>query len=45
VTPHTVEEETRLMRDIMQNTKDESPECSRIMQEFNWVMDFLKTNL
>jgi hypothetical protein len=45
VTRHAVEEEARLMRVIMQKAKDESPESIRIMQEHNWVMNFLKTNL
>lgn len=42
VTRHAVEEEARLMRVIMQKAKDESPESIRIMQEHNWVMNFLK---
>jgi hypothetical protein len=45
VTHHAVEEEARLMRVIMQKAKDESPESIRIMQEHNWVMNFLETNL
>jgi hypothetical protein len=40
VTRHAVEEEARLMRVIMQKSKDESPESILIMQEHNWVMDF-----
>src|SRR5919198_5008985 len=45
VTHHAVEEEARLMRVIMQNAKDESPESVRIMQEHNWVMNFFKNKL
>jgi hemerythrin-like domain-containing protein len=45
VTHHAVEEEARLMRVIMQKTKDESPESIRIMQEHNWVMNFFKNKL
>jgi len=45
VTHHAVEEESRLMRVIMQKTKNESAESIRIMQEHNWVINFLKTNL
>ena len=43
VTHHAVEEESRLMRVIMQKTKNESAESIRIMQEHNWVINFLKT--
>jgi hypothetical protein len=45
VTHHAVEEESRLMQVIMQKTKDESAESIRIMQEHNWLLIFLKTNL
>ena len=45
VTHHAVEEEARLMRVIMQKAKDESPKSIRILQEHNWVMNFLETNL
>ena len=45
VTHHAVEEESRLMRVIMQKTKDESAESIRIMQEHNWVIDFFKNKL
>jgi hypothetical protein len=38
---HAVEEEARLMRVIMHNAKDESSETIKIMQEHNWVMNFL----
>ena len=42
---HAVEEEARLMRVIMQKAKTESTESVKIMQEHNWVMDFLKKRL
>jgi iron-sulfur cluster repair protein YtfE (RIC family) len=42
---HTVEEEARLVRVIMQKAKDESPESIRIMQEHNWVANFFKNKL
>jgi hemerythrin-like domain-containing protein len=42
---HAVEEEARLMRVIMHNAKDESSECIQIMQEHNWVMNFLKNRV
>jgi hemerythrin len=45
VTHHAVEEESRLMRVIMQKTKDESAESIKIMQEHNWVMNFFKNKL
>jgi hemerythrin-like domain-containing protein len=45
VTHHAVEEESRLMRVIMQKTKDESAESIRIMQEHNWVINFFKNKL
>jgi hemerythrin-like domain-containing protein len=45
VTRHAVEEEARLMRVIMQKARDESPECIRIMQEHNWLVDFFKNKL
>ena len=38
---HAVEEEARLMRVIMHNARDESSESIRIMQEHNWVLNFL----
>ena len=41
---HAVEEEARLMRVIMQNAKEESSDSIKIMQEHNWVVDFLSTN-
>ena len=42
---HAVEEEARLMRVIMQKAKEESPDSIKIMQEHNWVVDFLKHKL
>lgn len=45
ITRHAVEEEARLMRVIMHNAKDESAESIKIMQEHNWVMNFLKNRV
>jgi hypothetical protein len=42
---HAVEEEARLMRVIMQKAKKESAESVKIMQEHNWIMNFLKNKL
>lgn len=42
---HAVEEEARIMRVIMQNAKEESSQSIKIMQEHNWVVDFLKHKL
>lgn len=42
---HAVEEEARLMRVIMHNSKDQSSESIEIMQEHNWIMNFLKDRL
>lgn len=42
---HAVEEEARLMRVIMQKAKQESAESVKIMQEHNWVMNFLKNRI
>jgi hemerythrin-like domain-containing protein len=42
---HAVEEEARLMRVIMKNAKDESSESIKIMQEHNWVMNFLNNRV
>jgi hypothetical protein len=39
---HAVEEEARIMRVIMHNAKEESTDSIKIMQEHNWVVDFLK---
>ncbi len=44
ITRHAVEEEARLMRIIMHKARDESSESIKIMQEHNWVIDFLKNN-
>ena len=45
ITRHAVEEEARLMRVIMHKAKNESSESIKIIQEHNWVMEFLKSNL
>ena len=45
ITRHAVEEEARLMRVIMHKAKNESSESIKIMQEHNWVVKFLKSNL
>ena len=42
---HAVEEEAMLMRVIMKNAKDESSESIKIMQEHNWLMNFLNNRL
>jgi hypothetical protein len=42
---HAVEEEARLMRIIMHDAKEESADSIKIMQEHNWVVDFLKHKL
>lgn len=42
---HAVEEEARLMRVIMRNAKDESSESIKIMQEHNWLLNFLNNRL
>lgn len=42
---HAIEEEARLMRVIMHKAKDESTESVKIMQEHNWVMNFLKNRI
>jgi hemerythrin-like domain-containing protein len=42
---HAVEEEARLMRVIMYKAKDESSEPIKIMQEHNWVLNFLKNTI
>ncbi len=39
---HAVEEKTRIMRVILQKAKEESANSIKIMQEHNWVIDFLK---
>jgi hemerythrin-like domain-containing protein len=45
IIPHAVEEEARLMRVIMNYAKDESSESIKIMQEHNWLMNFLNNRL
>jgi hemerythrin superfamily protein len=42
---HAVEEEARLMRVVMHNAKEESTDSIKIMQEHNWVVDFLKQKI
>jgi hemerythrin-like domain-containing protein len=42
---HAVEEEARLMRVIMRNAKDESSESIKIIQEHNWLMNFLNNRV
>jgi hemerythrin superfamily protein len=42
---HAVEEEARLMRIIMHDAKEESADSIKIMQEHNWIVDFLKHKL
>jgi iron-sulfur cluster repair protein YtfE (RIC family) len=42
---HAIEEEARLMRVMMHKAKDESTESVKIMQEHNWVMNFLKNRI
>ena len=42
---HAVEEEARLMRVIMHNAKEEATDSIKIMQEHNWVVDFLKQKI
>ena len=39
---HAVEEEARVLRVIMHNAKEESTDSIKIIQEHNWVVDFLK---
>jgi hypothetical protein len=39
---HAVEEEARIMRVIMHNAKEEATDSIKILQEHNWVVDFLK---
>ena len=39
---HAIEEEARIMRVIMHNAKQESSDSIKIIQEHNWVVDFLK---
>ena len=42
---HAVEEEARLMRIIMHKAKEKSAESVKIMQEHNWVMNFIKNRI
>jgi hypothetical protein len=40
-----IEEEARIMHVIMHSTKEEPQDSIKIMQEHNWVVDFLKYKL
>ena len=42
---HSVEEEARIIRVILQRLKPESAESVRIMQEHRWVVEFLERTL
>jgi len=42
---HAVEEEARILRVIMHNAKEESTDSIKIIQEHNWVVDFLKSKI
>lgn len=42
---HAVGEEARPMRVLMHKAKDESTESIKIMQEHNWVMNFLRNRM
>ena len=42
---HSVEEEARVIKLIMQNAKAESGESVEIMQEHRWVVEFLERRL
>ena len=42
---HAVEEEARLVRIIMEKAKAESEQSIHVMQEHNYVVDFIKHNL
>jgi hypothetical protein len=42
---HAVEEEARIMRIILQKAKEEFMDSIKIIQEHNWVADFLKHKL
>jgi hemerythrin-like domain-containing protein len=42
---HAVEEEARLMRVIMHKAEEESAESIKIIQEHNWVVNFLKNRI
>ena len=45
ITRHAVEEEARLIRVIMHEAKEKSTESVKIMQEHNWVTNFLNNRL
>jgi hemerythrin superfamily protein len=42
---HSVEEEARIIRVILQRLKPESAESVRIMQEHRWVVEFLERTM
>ncbi len=42
IVKHAVEEEARILRVIIHNAKEESTNSIKIIQEHNWVVDFLK---
>lgn len=42
---HSVEEERRIMRIILEKAKEVSLDCVKIMQEHKWVVDFLRHRL
>ncbi|MGI0090296.1 MAG: hemerythrin domain-containing protein [Nitrososphaerales archaeon] len=42
---HAIEEESRVMRVIMKDAKEESAESVRIMQEHRWVSEFLERRM
>ncbi|MDG7007540.1 MAG: hemerythrin domain-containing protein [Nitrososphaerota archaeon] len=42
---HSVEEEARIIRVILQRLKPDSAESVRIMQEHRWVVEFLERTL
>ncbi len=42
---HSVEEEARLVRIIMEKAKADSEQSVRVMQEHNYVVDFIKHTL
>jgi hemerythrin superfamily protein len=45
VLQHSVEEEARIIRVILQRLKPESAESVRVMQEHRWVVEFLERRL
>lgn len=45
ITRHAIEEEARLMRVIMHKAKNQSAESIKVLQEHNWIMNFLKNRV